>query len=811
MTNLTFQVEGMTCAACVGRVEKALGALPFVSEPTVNLAAEKAAFSVHSAPDAASAAIALAKAGYPVVTDQVDLQFGALPDAAAAQSVERAICALHGVLSAQANIASERVTVQFAAGTIAPSQIAAAASATGHDVALVTGRSSDLEERKTKALRELGRQTLLALFLTLPIFAVEMGGHLIPSLHHWIHGLIGTARLHWAELILTAIILAVPGRRFFAKGIPQLLRGTPDMNALVAVGTLAAFSYSVLAVVWPDIFPQGAANVYFESAAVIVTLILFGRWMEARAKTRTGAAIRALTKLTPKTATIDRDGALLEIPSDEIMPSDVVLVRPGEAFAIDGEVISGESYVDEAMITGEPAPISKVPGSAVVAGTVNGEGVLRIRATHVGADTMLAQIIRLVDQAQGGKLPIQSLVDRVTAVFVPAVMAIAVVTVTAWLLLGPPPALPFALVAGVAVLIIACPCAMGLATPTSIMVGTGRAAELGVLFRQGTALQELAEVKVIAFDKTGTLTQGKPALSDFQVMGGGDENKILAMAAAAEAESEHPLAKAIVEAAQARGLTLPEAQNVRAIAGFGLKADIGGQQVLIGAERFMSREKVNVEHVLGAARAFAREGKTPMFIAVDGTVRAALACEDPIKPDASKAIKRLQTMGVHIAMLTGDTQATAGVIAERLGITDVRADLLPRAKIKMIEALKTDLGRTAFVGDGINDAPALAGADVGIAVGTGTDVAIGAADVVLVSGDIKSVQTALSVSRKTLRNIRQNLFWAFAYNVLLIPVAAGVFYPVSGVMLSPMLGAFAMAMSSVFVLTNALRLRFVGA
>ncbi|HBZ44414.1 MAG TPA: heavy metal translocating P-type ATPase [Maritimibacter sp.] len=806
MTDMQVKVEGMTCAACVARVEDALGDLPHVAAPSVNLAGETARFSLDDPARLAETAQALAKAGYPVVTDEVELVVDGMDDASAVASVEAALGELPGVLEASANPASDIARVKFAAGTLRPSEIAAAISATGYEAHLKSGGSLDLEARKAAEVTKLGHFTVIAALLTLPVFVVEMGGHLFPAVHHWVNATIGMQTSRIAQFVLTLAVLAGPGRRFYAKGLPQLARLTPDMNSLVAVGTLAAFGYSTLATFAPGIFPEGTANVYFESAAVIVTLILFGRWMEARAKGRTGDAIRALMNLAPKTARVERNGETLDVPTDDIHPGDIVLTRPGEAIAVDGEVLSGASYVDESMITGEPVPVERGPGDPVTGGTVNGEAALRITATRVGADTTLSQIIRMVEQAQGAKLPIQSLVDQITRVFVPVVMSIAALTIAAWLIFGPDPALSFALVAGVAVLIIACPCAMGLATPTSIMVGTGRGAELGVLFRQGDALQKLEGARVVAFDKTGTLTKGQPELTDVVCVDGVDRDTVLRLAASAESQSEHPIASAIL-----RGFdgTPPAPDTTRALPGFGLKAEIEGKAVLIGADRLMTREKIDTSALTSEAARLAKMGKTPLFVAVDGALAALLAVEDPIKETTPDAIKALHAMGLKTAMITGDAQATAEAIAARVGIDSVQAEVLPRGKVKAIEALKTQYGTTAFVGDGINDAPALAAADIGLAIGTGTDVAIGAADVVLVSGELSGVATALHLSRQTMRNIRQNLFWAFGYNVVLIPVAAGALYPVIGLMLSPMLAAFAMAMSSVFVLANALRLRFV--
>ncbi len=809
MNDLTLQVEGMTCAVCVGKVQRTLEDLPFVDSPSVNLAMENAKVSLNDPADISRLAEALAHCGYPVVTDRLELALDGLVDAAAVARAEAVLAALPGVIDAKVNLATETATVTLAAGTQPASQLVEALAGAGFTATVRTGTGIAQAARRAAEIRRLGRLTLIATALALPVFVMEMGGHLYPPFHGWLMSVVSHQTIMWVAFLLTTAVMVGPGRRFYTKGIPALLRGAPDMNALVAMGTLAAWSYSTLAAFVPWIFPAGTDNIYFESAAVIVVLILFGRWMEARAKGRTGAAIRALMNLAPKTARVERNGEPIDLPTEEIHPGDIILVRPGEAVATDGRVLSGESYIDESMITGEPLPVAKTVGADVTGGTVNTTGALRVEATRVGADTTLAQIVRLVEQAQAAKLPIQSLVDRITRWFVPGVMSIAALTFLVWIIFGPQPALALALVAGVSVLVIACPCAMGLATPTSIMVGTGRGAELGVLFRKGDALQILEGVKVVALDKTGTLTEGRPALSDLVLANGAQEVEVLALVAAAEAPSEHPIAHAIVTAAKARGLDLPEVGKFRAIPGYGVKAEVAGRTVLVGAERLLAREKIDLGTLAETAEALARDGKTALFAAIDGKAVAVIAVEDPVKASTPAALAALHRLGLQTAMITGDSRATAEAIARRLGIDHVTAEVLPRGKVKAIEALRDAYGSTAFVGDGINDAPALAAADIGLAIGTGTDVAIGASDVVLVSGELTGVATAIHLSRRTMRNIRQNLGWAFGYNVVLIPVAAGVLYPATGLLLSPMLAAFAMAMSSVFVLTNALRLRFV--
>ena len=662
-------------------------------------------------------------------------------------------------------------------------------------------------ERKDAERRELKRDLILATILALPVFLMEMGSHLIPGVHMAIAETIGMQTSWYIQFALTTLVLAVPGLRFYRKGIPALLRAAPDMNSLVSVGTLAAYAYSLVATFAPGLLPAGTVNVYYEAAAVIVALVLLGRFLEARAKGRTSEAIKRLVGLQAKTARVRRGDTVVEIAVSEVAEGDVIEVRPGERIPVDGEVIEGTSFVDESMITGEPIPVAKVAGAALVGGTVNQQGALAFRATAVGEATMLAQIIRMVEQAQGSKLPIQALVDKVTMYFVPAVMAVAALTFAAWLVFGPSPALTFALVNAVAVLIIACPCAMGLATPTAIMVGTGRGAELGILFRKGEALQLLREAKVVAVDKTGTLTEGRPALTDFEVTIGFDRARVLGQIAAVEAKSEHPIARAIVNAASAEGIDLPQVRHFESITGFGVHAEVGDAWIDIGADRYMAQIGVDAGGFAATADRLGDEGKSPLYAAVNGELAAIIAVADPIKETTPAAIAALHALGLKVAMITGDNARTAQAIGRQLGIDEVVAEVLPDGKVKAVRRLKAEHGRLAFIGDGINDAPALAEADVGIAVGTGTDVAIEAADVVLMSGHLNGVATAIALSRATIGNIRQNLFWAFAYNTALIPVAAGALYPLWGVLLSPVFAAGAMAMSSVFVLGNSLRLR----
>lgn len=801
---ITLSVEGMTCASCVGRVERALKAAPGVTAADVNLATESARITTDGSAGPAALAGVLESAGYPARVAGLELQVADMTCASCVGRVERALAAVPGVVSAQVNLATETASLRYLEGAVTPAALIAVSVAAGYPASVAQQSDADQGSRKDREAQALSRMTWIAAALTLPVFVAEMGGHLFPAIHMFIANSIGMQASWVLQFVLTTIVLAGPGQGFYRKGYPALFRAAPDMNSLVALGTTAAYGYSVVATFAPQLLPPGTATVYYEAAAVIVVLILLGRTLEARAKGRTGAAIRRLVGLAPKTARIERGGEVVELPLDQIVIGDVVHTRPGERIAVDGAVVSGGSYVDESMITGEPIPVEKAAGGQVTGGTVNGTGALVLRATHVGGDTVLAQIIRMVEQAQSAKLPIQGLVDRITLWFVPAVMALAAMTVLLWLAFGPSPTLAHALVAGVSVLIIACPCAMGLATPTSIMVGTGRAAELGVLFRKGDALQALQAVRVVALDKTGTLTAGRPELTDMVVMPGFDEAEVLALLAAAEAQSEHPVASAILRAAKLRGLAVPQATDFAAIPGFGVQATVNGRQVLAGADRLMRREAVGLPES-DPALAIAQKGRTPLYLAVDGQLAAVAGVADPIKPTTPAAIAALQAQGLRVVMITGDNQATAAKIAAELGIVDVVAEVLPAGKVAAVEGLRVH-GPVAFVGDGINDAPALAAADVGIAIGTGTDVAIEVADVVLMSGDLTAVVSAFTISRATMRNIRQNLFWAFGYNVVLIPVAAGALYPFGGPLLSPALAAGTMAISSVFVLTNALRL-----
>jgi Cu+-exporting ATPase len=805
---MSIRIEGMTCASCVGRVERALARVPGVVAAGVNLATERADLDIEGAPDVAALVSAVEAAGYGITTERAELAIEGMTCAACAGRIERALARLPGVIEASVNLASERAQIRHVSGAVAPRDLVAAIEDAGYRARPVSAATGDREAGRREAeRRELTRSVWIAGALTLPVFVLEMGSHLIPALHHWIMDTTGMQTNWTIQFVLTSLVLFGPGLRFYRAGLPALLRGAPDMNSLVALGTGAAWIYSTVATFAPGLLPPGTVNVYFEAAAVIATLILVGRLLEARARGRTSDAIRRLVGLQPKTTRVLLDGGgTVERPLADIVRGDILVVRPGERVPVDGIVLDGSSFVDESMITGEPVPVAKGSGAEVVGGSINRTGTFTFRASRVGADTLLAQIVRMVEEAQGAKLPIQALVDRVTLVFVPVVIAVALVTFAVWWAFGPSPALTFALVNAVAVLIIACPCAMGLATPTSIMVGTGRAAELGILFRRGEALQTLVATQVVALDKTGTLTEGRPALTDLVPAEGFAEEEVLRLVAAAESRSEHPVAEAILAAARARSLALPAPAGFEADPGFGIRAEVAGRRVEIGADRLMRRLGLDITPFAAEAARLGDEGRTPLYAAIDGRLAAILAVADRVKPTTSEAIARLHALGLRVTMITGDNRRTAAAIASRLGIDEVVAEVLPVGKVEAVRRLKAQ-GKVAFVGDGINDAPALAEADTGIAIGTGTDIAIESADVVLMSGDLRGVANALALSRATIRNIRQNLFWAFAYNTALIPVAAGLLYPAFGILLSPVFAAAAMAASSVCVVTNAVRLR----
>jgi P-type Cu+ transporter len=728
--------------------------------------------------------------------------------AACVMRVEKALKKVEGVETATVNLATERATLTYS-GTN-PTLLKRAVREAGYGILEIEAgqnRNDAEREAREKETEKLKRAVIFSAVLAVPLVFIAM----LPMI--WEPAMSLLMRVapmnvwNWVMLLLATPVQFGPGLRFYKNGWKALRSLSPDMNSLVMIGTSAAYFYSLAVTFFPSIFPFQARHVYFEASAVVITLVLLGKYFEAIAKGHTSEAMKKLLSLQAKTARVIKGKKELELPVSEVLPEDIIAVRPGEKIPVDGIVTSGNSYVDESMITGESIPVSKTEGTKVVGGTLNGNGAFTFKATAVGEGTVLSQIVKLVESAQGSKPAIQGLADKVVAVFTPIVLGIAALTAVVWLIFGGENAISFALVNTVAVLIIACPCAMGLATPTSIMVGTGKAAEMGVLFRKGDALQTLQEARVIALDKTGTLTKGKPELTDFKVQAGFNEAELLGLVASVEKQSEHPIAQAVVNAAEAKDLPLSDAQDFQALPGFGASAVVQGKLMQVGADRYMAKLCIAISIFADEAAQLGDEGKTPLYAAVDGKLAAIIAVADPIKDTSFEAINALHEQGFKVAMITGDNGCTANAIAKQLGIDEVLAEVLPDGKAEAVKHLQSKGYKVAFVGDGINDAPALAQADVGLAIGTGTDIAIETADVILMSGDLRGVPNAIALSRATLRNIKLNLFWAFAYNIILIPVAAGVLYPVNGWLLSPVLAGAAMGLSSVFVLSNALRLR----
>lgn len=745
---------------------------------------------------------------------KLDFDIEGMTCAACVRRVENALLKQAGVQTAHVNLPGRRASVVFSdenLQTTIQSQVMEAVKKAGYTATpIVAGHSKSISEKTQDEIKGIKRNFVIALILTIPIFVTEMGGHLIPPFHHWLTNHFSFNQLGMWQAVLTTILLAWPGRTFFTKGFAALARLSPEMNSLVAVGAGSAWLYSMLVLIAPQWFPNSARHIYFEAAAVIVTLILLGRLLEAYARGRTGAAVEKLIGLKPKTARLIQDGSEKDVDIDDVLPGAILRVRPGEIVPVDGIVQEGEPYIDASMMTGEPLPVHCKPGATVYGGTLNASTGFTLKATQTGQDTALARIIRMVEEAQDSRLPIQAKVDRVTAIFVPIIMALSCLTFLLWIIFDPLHSIDLAIISAVTVLIIACPCAMGLATPTSIMVGTGRAAQLGILFRQGDALQRLRDVTTIAFDKTGTLTLGRPALIGFVNFDTSQtDDDVLSHLAAIQQQSEHPIAFAIVQAAKAKGLTLPIATDFKALSGAGVQASINQQVWLMGSEAFMKNQHVPIsDHALTLTEQWASQGETPIMVACNNNLTAVFSVADPIKPNAQDVIQTLKSLGIRSVMITGDHPQTAQAVAKAIGIDEVIARVLPEGKVAAIKSLHKQKNEVvAFVGDGINDAPALAAADVGIAMSSGTDVAMASASVVLMSDHLYRVIDALGISNATLKNIHQNLFWAFAYNVALVPIAAGVLYPAFGILMSPMLAAGAMACSSIFVVGNALRLK----
>ncbi|MBI3109191.1 MAG: copper-translocating P-type ATPase [Candidatus Rokubacteria bacterium] len=801
-------IRGMSCASCVAKIESTLARQPGVVQASVNLTTERASIRVQDGATPRGLVEAIRDLGYEVPGETVTIPVAGMSCASCVAKIEEGLARLPGVLSAAVNFAAERATVEYVPTQVAVEDLRDAIQDLGYEAGEVAGAvtsAEDLSEREArnhKALLCTLRSKIAAgAVVSVPVF---LGSY--PSLFPWVPDILQTFVVLW---ILTTPIQFWAGWQFYRGAWAALRHRTSDMNTLIAVGTSAAYLYSVGLIVFPGFFEaQGVAReVYFDTSTIIITLILLGRYLEAVARGRTSEAIKKLIGLQPRTARVIRDGAETDIPVAEVAPRDLVVVRPGEKVPVDGVVRRGASSLDESMVTGESMPVDKKAGDEVIGATLNTTGSFTFEATKVGKDTVLAQIIKLVEAAQGSKAPIQRLVDRVTGYFVPAVIGIAVVTGVVWYAFGPAPALTYALLNFVAVLIIACPCALGLATPTSIMVGTGKGAEHGILIRSGQALETAHRLRALVFDKTGTLTAGKPALTDVVRTGAFAADDLLRLAASAERGSEHPLGGAIVDGARQRGLAVTNAEDFQAVPGHGIVARVDGRSVLVGNLRLMEDRGVHGGLPTDEAARLSSAGKTPMYVAVDGRAAGLVAVADTLKPNSAAAVAALHRLGLEVIMITGDNRRTAEAIAREVGIDRVLAEVLPGDKAKEVKRLQDEGKLVGMVGDGINDAPALAQADIGLALGTGTDVAMEAADITLMSGDLRGVVTAIALSKATMRNIKQNLFWAYAYNTALIPVAAGVLFPFFGWLLNPILAAAAMATSSVSVVSNALRLR----
>ncbi|MCX8116611.1 MAG: heavy metal translocating P-type ATPase [Desulfobacterota bacterium] len=814
LERVDLPIAGMSCASCAARIEKGLASLEGVSQATVNFASERATVFFDPGKIEIPALIQkVADLGYSAKVEKITLPIQGMTCASCVSRVEKGLRAVKGVLSVNVNLATQRATLEFLPGTVSIRDLRDTVAALGYRVVETDREASGLGEEDLLERERLEREAELvrlkrkfwagaALFV--PILALMYGAGILErrlglerEMNFFLQFLFATPVQFWA------------GAQFYVGFLKAIRNKTSDMNTLIAVGTSAAYLYSLVVTFashW--IMVEGLRlEVYFDTSSAIIVLILLGRFFEARARGRTSEAIKRLIGLQPKTARVVRNGMERDIPVGEVIVGDRIVVRPGEKIPVDGVVIEGHSSVDESMVTGESLPVEKKIGDRVIGATINKTGTFVFEATRVGKETVLAQIIRLVQEAQGSKPPIARLVDVIASYFVPIVIAIALLTFILWSLFGPPPALTYAFLNSIAVLIIACPCALGLATPTSIMVGTGKGAEFGILIRGAEALESAQRLDTIVLDKTGTLTRGVPTVTDIVASPPFSEKEILTLAASAERRSEHPLGGAILQKANEAGLTLLDPVDFQAIAGHGIEAMIDSKKVILGNMRLMEERGIGLNGWKEHWETLSGQGKTVMFLAVDGKAAGLIAVADTLKEGSKEAVSSLQRMGLEVVMLTGDHERTALAIARQAGIERVLAGVLPEKKAEEVRRLQAEGRKVGMVGDGINDAPALAQADVGMAIGTGTDVAIEASDITLIGGDLRGVATAIALSKATVRNIKQNLFWAFAYNTVLIPVAAGALFPFFGILLDPILAAGAMAFSSVTVVSNALRLR----
>ena len=807
LERIDLPITGMSCASCAARIEKGLGSVEGVSQATVNFAAEKATVLFYPGQTDISNLIKKVKdLGYGARVEKVVLPIQGMTCASCVKKVEKALSSAKGVVQADVNFATERATVEYIPEEVSIRDLRKAVEEAGYQVLEVN--EEDIVEKESLAreaeLFKLKQKFVMGAVLLVPILILMYGGSLLQK---WVG--LSMEKNFFVQFLLATPVQLWAGLQFYVGFWKAARHKTSDMNTLIAVGTSAAFFYSLVVTFVPHlIMVKGLTMmVYFDTSAAIIVLILFGRFLEARAKGKTSEAIKKLIGLQPRTARIIRNNDEMDIPVSEVAPGDLVIVRPGEKIPVDGIVKEGYSSVDESMVTGESLPVEKRAEDIVIGATINKTGTFKFEATKVGKDTVLSQIVRLVQEAQGSKPPIARMVDVIASYFVPIVISIAVITFIIWLLFGPHPAFTYAFLNFIAVLIIACPCALGLATPTSIMVGTGKGAENGILIRGAEALETAHRLDTIVLDKTGTLTKGEPSVTDIIESKSFAEKEILTLAASAEKGSEHPLGEAILRKAKEGGVNLSETRDFQAIAGQGIEAMIDSRKILLGNLRLMEEKKVRLDGLAERAEQLSGEGKTPMFLAVDGQGAGIIAVADTLKENSRSAVETLHRMGLEVVMLTGDNQRTAKAVANQIGIDRVIAEVVPEMKAEEIRRLQSEGKKVGMVGDGINDAPALAQANVGIAIGTGTDVAMESSDITLIGGDLRGVVTAIALSKATIRNIKQNLFWAFAYNTILIPVAAGALFPFFGILLNPIFAAGAMAFSSVTVVSNALRLR----
>lgn len=813
MASKILKIEGMTCAACARAVERASKKLEGVTEANVNLASEKLSINYDESkvgiPDIQAA---VEKAGYKAIVEAVNktLKIEGMTCAACVRAVERAVKKLDGVIEANVNLATEKLTVSFESSKLRVSDIKKAVEKAGYK-AVGDEETVDTDKQKKEIeIKKLWKRFIISAVFTVPLLIISMGHMILEQFNMMLPAFIDPMKspLTFAVVQLALVIpVVIAGAKFYRVGFKTLIRRNPNMDSLIAIGTSAAIIYGLFAIYQIGVNKNTsyAYDLYFESAGVILTLITLGKYLEAVTKGKTSEAIKKLMNLAPKTAVIIKNDEEVEIPVDEVDVGDILVVKPGERLPVDGEVIEGMTSIDESMLTGESIPIEKTVGSKVIGASINKNGSIKYKATKVGKDTALSQIIKLVEEAQGSKAPIARLADVISGYFVPIVIGLALLSGLSWYIAGESSLHVFRVF--ISVLVIACPCALGLATPTAIMVGTGKGAEYGVLIKSGNALETAHKIKTIVFDKTGTITEGKPKVTNIISTGDISEDELLVIAASAEKGSEHPLGDAIVKGAQDKNLELKKLVFFKAIPGHGIEVSIDSKTVFLGNKKLMLENSINLQNIEKASDALAEEGKTPMYIAVDNKLSGIIAVADTVKENSKKAIEELHKMGIEVAMITGDNKRTAEAIGKQVGIDRILAEVLPQDKANEVKKLQKEGKKVAMVGDGINDAPALAQSDVGIAIGSGTDVAIESADIVLMKSDLMDVPTAIQLSKKTIKNIKENLFWAFGYNILGIPVAMGILHIFGGPLLNPMIGAAAMSLSSVSVLLNALRLK----